>query len=163
MAVRRATEADAEAIAYVHVRTWQSAYRHLFPPQELDALPIAPRVAAWRRQLAGSAGAHGVLVDDARSGFASVGPSRDEDGVGELYAIYVRPERWGTGVGRELIAAAEEELRALGFAEATLWVLDDNPRARAFYAACGWRPDGGAKRGVHLGVAVDELRYRKSL
>ncbi|HEY6055903.1 MAG TPA: GNAT family N-acetyltransferase [Gaiellaceae bacterium] len=96
-------------------------------------------------------------------GFASVGPSRDEQGVGELYAIYVLPERWGSGLARELLAAAEAELRGLGYAEATLWVLEANPRARGFYESCGWALDGAAKTDVHLGVDVAELRYRKAL
>ncbi|MGZ4353424.1 MAG: N-acetyltransferase family protein [Gaiellaceae bacterium] len=161
MAVRRATAEDADAIAAVHVRTWQGAYRDVFPPAELDAIVVEPRALAWRSHLAG--GRVSAFVDEELTGFASVGPSRDEDGVGELYAIYVLPERWGSGVARELMAAAEAELRGRGYAEATLWVLDDNPRARGFYEACGWTVDGAAKTDVHLGVDVAEVRYRKAL
>ncbi|HSP74261.1 MAG TPA: GNAT family N-acetyltransferase [Gaiellaceae bacterium] len=161
VAVRRATAEDADAIAAVHVRTWQGAYRDVFPPDELDTLAVEPRALAWRSHLAG--GRVTAFVDDALTGFASVGPSRDEDGVGELYAIYVVPERWGTGVARELLAAAEAELRTCGFAEATLWVLEANPRARGFYESCGWALDGTVKTDVHLGVDVAEVRYRKLL
>ncbi len=161
MPVRRAGVDDADAIAAVHVRTWQGAYRDVFPVEELDAIAVEPRALAWRSQIAG--GRVSAFVDEELTGFASVGPSRDEDGVGELYAIYVLPERWGGGVARELIAAAEEELRARGFAEAVLWVLEDNPRARGFYESCGWAVDGGEKTDVHLGVEVAVVRYRKAL
>lgn len=161
MAVRRATADDADAIAAVHVRTWQGAYRDVFPPEALDAIAVEPRALAWRAQLAG--GPVSAFVDEELTGFASVGPSRDEQGAGELYAIYVLPERWGSGLARELLAAAEAELRGLGYAEATLWVLEANPRARGFYESCGWALDGAAKTDVHLGVDVAELRYRKAL
>ncbi|HEY6030487.1 MAG TPA: GNAT family N-acetyltransferase [Gaiellaceae bacterium] len=161
VAVRRATAEDADAIAAVHVRTWQGAYRDVFPPEALDAIAVEPRALAWRAQLEG--GPVSAFVDEELTGFASVGPSRDEQGVGELYAIYVLPERWGSGLARELLAAAEAELRGLGYAEATLWVLEANPRARGFYESCGWALDGAAKTDVHLGVDVAELRYRKAL
>ena len=95
-------------------------------------------------------------------GFASTGPSRDEPGVGELYAIYVDPDEWSRGAGRALIARAEERL-AEEYAEATLWVLEDNPRARRFYEAAGWRTDGARQAVERLGVSPPEIRYRKRL
>ena len=44
-------------------------------------------------------------------GFVSVGPSRDEvapPGDGEVYALYVHPDTWGTGVGSRLLTTAAE-------------------------------------------------------
>ena len=94
-------------------------------------------------------------------GFVSVGPSRDERGIGELYAIYVHPDWWGTGAGRALIERGETDLRS-HYAEAVLWVLEDNPRARSFYEAAGWSPDGAVKSDERWGVRAPEVRYRKS-
>ena len=45
--VRPAREADAEAIAAVHVTAWQETYRHLVDPARLDALDPADRVERW--------------------------------------------------------------------------------------------------------------------
>jgi hypothetical protein len=42
-------------------------------------------------------------------------------------------------------AAALAHLVASGFEQAVLWVLEDNARARGFYAARGWT-DGGERR-----------------
>src|SRR5213595_1956420 len=81
-------------------------------------------------------------------GFVAVGASRDDDADGELYAIYVDPEHWGTGVGRKLIHAAETQLRVLAHRDVVLWVFEDNPCARRFYEAAGWQLD-------------TEVRYRK--
>jgi GNAT superfamily N-acetyltransferase len=94
-------------------------------------------------------------------GFVSVGASRDADASGELFAIYVEPDHWGTGVGGDLLAAGEQRLRELGHTDAILWVLEDNPRARRFYERAGWSRDGARRPITFLGVEVPEARYRK--
>ncbi|HUZ81102.1 MAG TPA: GNAT family N-acetyltransferase [Gaiellaceae bacterium] len=164
MEVRLATEGDADGIARVQERAWQTAYRHVFPVEELERGGfIQPQ--RWRDRIARPPTGWTTFVaerDSVVNGFASVGPSRDERGIGELYAIYVRPEEWSTGTGRALIERAELELRG-AYSEATLWVLEDNPRARAFYERAGWSPDGERKSEERWGVRAPEVRYRKSL
>ena len=160
MLVRAAVPEDAEAIAAIHVRAWQEAYAHVFPPERLAALDEAARARQWREGLESG---WQTLVTEDLSGFVGVGPSRDVEGEGELYAIYVDPQQWGTGRGRTLMERGLEELRAQGFEEATLWVLEDNPRARRFYEAAGWRLDGAAKEDEFLGTPVYEVRYRIAL
>jgi len=106
------------------------------------------RIEAWRELLESERVRVFVAeADGAVGGFVSAGPSRDRDleGEGEIYAIYVQPELWGRGIGRALIDAAEQELRELGFAEAGLWVLEDNTRARRFYERRGWRENGESR------------------
>ena len=119
------------------------------------------RRALWEERLANPQPGRQVLVceDDGRVvGFVSLGDSRDEPGKGELYAIYVVSEAWGSGAGPALMARALDALR--GYPSATLWVLDDNPRARRFYEREGWILDGGRRDGEFLGVTVTEVRYR---
>jgi GNAT superfamily N-acetyltransferase len=142
----------------VHVRTWQAAYAHVFPRERLAELPIERRAAQWRESPPIVAEVDGTVV-----GFVSVGASRDSDASGELFAIYVDPLRWGTGVGRELIAAGEARLRDLGHIDVILWVLDDNPRARRFYERAGWRIDTASRPIEIFGIEVPEVRYRKQL
>jgi ribosomal protein S18 acetylase RimI-like enzyme len=163
--VRQATAADADAIARVHVRTWQEAYAHVFPAEELASISLERRAEYWRTVVAHSTTVLVAEVDGDVVGFASVGSSRDADseGLGELFAIYVDPAHWDAGIGRELGVAADESLRKLGFDEATLWVLEDNPRARRFYEAGGWHLDGARRVGTHLGVETSEVRYRRDL
>jgi GNAT superfamily N-acetyltransferase len=163
--VRPATPADAEGIARVHVGAWQFAYAHVFPAEELASISLERRTELARRMLADQTPILVAELDGEIVGFAGVGPSRDADGegVGELLSLYVDPAHWDAGIGRELGIAADESLRALGFDEATLWVLEDNPRARRFYEAGGWRLDGASRTGTHLGVETREVRYRKAL
>jgi GNAT superfamily N-acetyltransferase len=99
-------------------------------------------------------------------GVAAVGASRDPDAgrlVGELASIYVLPTHWGQGGGRLLMREAVRSLAQAEFREASLWVLETNARARRFYGAAGWLPDGGRKVDESLGVPLAEVRYRRSL
>lgn len=159
--IRRATPEDAEAVARVHIETWQAAYAHVLPREGLESLSgerAARRAELHRRSPPIVAEADGEIV-----GFVSVGAGIDPGTDGELYAIYVHPNHWDRGFGRELIQAGEERLRELGHRHAVLWVLDDNPRARRFYEAAGWTFDG-ARRPIELfGVSVPEIRYSKQL
>ena len=164
MRVRLARGTDSRAIETIRVRGWQTAYRHVFPVDELDALPVDDE--RWRSRLTDPPPGWSTFVvedgDGRVAGFSSVGPSRDERGLGELYAIYVDPAAWSTGAGRALIERAEEQLRA-EYDVATLWVLEDNPRARRFYERAGRTPDGALKAEERWGVRAPEVRYRKEL
>jgi GNAT superfamily N-acetyltransferase len=142
----------------VHVRSWQAAYAHVVPAERLAELSVERRARQWRDWPPLLAESGDVIV-----GFVSVGASRDADADGELFAIYVDPDYWGSGVGRKLIAAGEERLRELGHVEAILWVLADNARARRFYERSGWQHDGTTRPIEIFGIEVAEVRYRKVL
>ena len=141
----------------------------MFPAEALARISVERREEMWRTALEQPAERSRVHVaEDAGSlvGFASVGRSRDADateGSGELYAIYVLPSAWGRGSGRALMAASLHALRSFGFTNATLCVLENNPRTRSFYERAGWAPDGAARSETFLGVDVAEVRYRISL
>jgi ribosomal protein S18 acetylase RimI-like enzyme len=161
MVVRAARRDDAESIERIRIRGWQVGYRHLYPPGKLDGLELD--WSRWRRRIEHPPAGWTILVAEGRGrvlGFLATGPSRDEPGVGELYAIYVDPDEWRRGAGRALIEHGERRL-AEEYAEATLWVLEENPRARRFYEAAGWQADGGRQVVERLGVSPPEVRYRK--
>ena len=157
--IRAATPADAPGVARVHVATWRAAYAGLVPDAVLAALSVPAAAAKWEGHLADPAVRTWVAVAGGEvTAFASAGPSRDADtpDAGEVYAVYVQPGAQRAGLGRSLLGTA---LAWLGPREVTLWVLTGNAAARAFYEACGWRPDGAA-RGIDVGGAVvDERRY----
>jgi ribosomal protein S18 acetylase RimI-like enzyme len=155
--IRPGTVDDAEDVARVQVETWQTAYAHALPSDQLQALSVDERSEQWRRWPPAVAEVDGQIV-----GFVSVGDARDEDAEGELYAIYVHPDHWGAGVGRELMQEGEAELRRLGHSRVVLWVLDDNPRARRFYELAGWAADGNARVVEMFGFQIPEVRYAKT-
>lgn len=160
VAVRPAEPADCREIADVHVETWRAAYQHALPPEVLEELSVDEREAWWRTRIERESAV--VWVAETRGrvvGFASVGPSWTEEGAGELYAIYVLPDAWGSGAARELMAAARAWFATEGYATAMLWVLADNPRARRFYEREGWRAERTRIDAVS-GVEIEEALYR---
>ena len=162
--VRRAGPADAAAIAGVHVRAWQVAYRGLVPDAILDAMSVPAREARWdailRRDNASRytfVAARGPLV----IGFCSIiAPSRDADAgarTAEVAAVYVEPDRWRTGTGSALLRAALQALRDDGWHDVTLWVFADNVGARTFYERFGFAPDGREELDTRTGQQMIRL------
>ncbi len=143
--LRHATPEDAEATVLMHTLSHEECYAHLLSPQffaaRRDAIP--ERVERRRKHLGGPE-PRIIAVDYNNEvvGFADAGPGRDEDGPVplELYSIYILGRAQGMGLGTALLQAA------VGDSPAYLWVLEDNPRAQAFYRRHGFLPDG--KRGL---------------
>src|SRR5262249_11553 len=100
-------------------------------------------------------------------GWISFGDSRDGDAppaVGEIEAIYVLPSSWSIGIGRGLWEVARTRLLERGFTSVTLWVLEENARARAFYRAAGFAPNPASAKEITIGgKPLREIRYERNL
>ena len=177
--IRKAEPADAMAVATVHVRSWQGAFAGLIPQSFLDSLTPKGQLGAWQTFLDSPpplfGGALVLVTDDERIvGFASFGPTRDEDDagtdagseddrVGEVMTLYLDPSVWGRGAGAMLLKESVEELARAGCRLATLWVLETNARARRFYERMGWDPDGASKLHDWKAFVATDVRYRLEL
>ncbi|HLU45890.1 MAG TPA: GNAT family N-acetyltransferase [Natronosporangium sp.] len=150
--VRPAAPDDAAAVAALHVRSWRHTYAGIVPDQVLDhlATTVDQRAERYRRQWADPASPFRCLVvteGEHVLGFVLYGPYRLaeqqlDQSVGEVLAIYLDPPHLGRGAGRTLLDAAVTALRAQGFSEVRLWVMEENTRARRFYERYGFTPDG---------------------
>jgi ribosomal protein S18 acetylase RimI-like enzyme len=167
--VRKATAQDASAIAFVHVRSWQVAYRGHMPDEFLDGLDVEKRTKMWR-ELTQEPDKIIFVAEDREGnivGFSALGPSRDADAnpnTAEVAAIYVHPEKWKKGIGRALLSASLDQVRTREFDQITLWVLEANQRARSFYEAFGFVQDGAMKDDDQWkNFAIREVRYRLDL
>ncbi|GAA2150542.1 ribosomal protein S18 acetylase RimI-like enzyme [Humibacillus xanthopallidus] len=142
--IRRAVPDDAEALAHLHVLVWEEAYTSLMPASVFEArrATLTDRIERWGENITGSPARTIVAADPSGLvGFASAGPARsdDVDVDDELWALYVRASRWGTGVGHALLTDS------LGDRPACLWVLRGNDRAITFYGRHGFVADGTAR------------------
>jgi GNAT superfamily N-acetyltransferase len=162
--IRRATPADAAAVAGVGHRGWTVGYAAFVPRSQVAAGPD-PR--EWAAKLGSDH--YTTLVwegDEGIAGFVSFGATEpvDEqpDGTGIVLALYVDERAQGTGVGGALLDAACDELRARGMHRAVLWTFAENARARAFYEHRGWVAEPASLQ-PHDVVGADELRYRRTL
>lgn len=172
--IRSVAVDDAEAIASVHVTAWKVAYEGIIPQAFLDALDITERAGHWRSILTGEITAPNVprptdfVVEDSSGlvGFANVGRFRgrpDDLEAGELWAMYVHPDAWGTGAGDALMDETIDELIRMGVTTAYLWVLEGNGRARRFYERHGWTSDDVSETFDANGSQIPEVRYSRPI
>lgn len=143
MLIRDGHEADAAAIARVHVDTWRATYTGIIPDSFLDNLSYERSEAFWRDHLSTPAGIVCVAENDESQivGFATGGQEREGNTQyqGEVYAIYLLAEYQRQGIGRQLIVAIARQLMEHGIYSMLIWVLADNP-SRAFYETLGGQP-----------------------
>jgi ribosomal-protein-alanine acetyltransferase len=108
------------------------ALEQAFPGDRMSARQFRHHLAS-PRALWRVADAGGKLV-----GYALVLLRRGSDRA-RLYSIAVDPAARGQGLGRRLLAAAEEDAGRAGCTAMTLEVREDNATANALYQAAGYR------------------------
>ena len=85
-------------------------------------------------------------------------PALAPAGWGHLAKLYVLPEASGRGIGATLHDLAVEQLRAAGYQDLWLWVLEGNERARGMYERRGWMAQS-ERRTDWPGSGVNEMGY----
>jgi ribosomal protein S18 acetylase RimI-like enzyme len=162
--IRRATLADAAALAQVHEATWRETYTGLMSEQMLNALTADARTEAWRRILSGETGYLATTYVAERAGelvaFGSCGEQRTEDFAatgykGEIAAVYVLKTDQRRGLGTRLMTAMMSELADRGLAGFTLWVPRENIPARSLYEQLGGKLIGERKDAREQGTLVE--------
>jgi ribosomal protein S18 acetylase RimI-like enzyme len=171
MRVRPASVADAPAVTAVRAASWRTGYAGVVPDEVLAEIRETPRPQMFD-YLAEPPARHLFVVAEAAdgtiSGYCNGGPyrtDRDDDSsrdgdLGEIFAIYVSPTRWGQGVGQALLSRSLRLLFDDGFKQVRLWVLADNPRARRFYEAAGFSTDGATSVYEAGSARLQLVRYQ---
>ena len=156
--IRLAEQADALAIARVHVDAWRDTYANLLSSDYLaEKLNIGRTTAYWARCLRQGSGLEQIyvaLIEQTEVvGFTAFGPSREAmyPDDSELYAIYLDVDAQGQGIGRQLCRTVAKHLIKIGAKSLCVEVLEGNP-SRFFYEALG------AER-----VALKEHRFEGEL
>lgn len=92
--------------------------------------------------------------------YADTRDADKDDSYGEVWGLYLMPEYWSKGIGTELINWGLNELKKRNYDKVTLWVLEDNLKARIFYEKIGFKHDGTIKE-INIGKILNECRYVK--
>jgi ribosomal protein S18 acetylase RimI-like enzyme len=159
----RATLNNVNDIGYVHAMSWKKAYQGIVPQPYLDQLTPESRSAFFKKVI--SISNHEfylAYLSELPIGMMSIGKSRDDDlddHVGEVSAIYLMSDYWGKGYGRRMMDFAVNRLKNQSYQAVTLWVLEDNHRARTFYEKFGYVFDGKKEEVDIGGKLLTELRY----
>jgi ribosomal protein S18 acetylase RimI-like enzyme len=137
--VRPARLEDARAIARIEVETWRSTYAGMLPDRVLLNMSERRQTNSWASFLRHRP--EDVMVAQSGGGivgFGNCGTQRDSTirFAGEVYTLYVAPDRQGGGFGRELLLSLFRRLVNTGHATALVWVVRANP-GRFFYERLG--------------------------
>src|ERR1700733_12606208 len=142
MAIRAAGLADAVAIAQLHTRSWQTAYRGILSDDFLRGPLPENRRALWQARLAEFERADRfVLVDEQEGtlrGFACAFLEADPVWGCLLDNLHVVPDLKGQGLGRQMMTAvAQRVLLSNPRGRLHLWAYEQNLAARRFYERLG--------------------------
>jgi GNAT superfamily N-acetyltransferase len=167
LTIRKATIEDADDIGLIHAMSWQIAYKGIIPDDYLLNITPERRAERFRRDilLYPETGYYIALIDENPLGILIIHKCRDEDknsNTGEIGAIYLHPNYWGAGYGKQIMDFAIIRLKELGYTNVVLWVLEENIRARRFYEKYEFVYDE-TKKEIVIGKSHFEVRYLKSL
>jgi ribosomal protein S18 acetylase RimI-like enzyme len=139
MLVRDADLADVDGLASCIVASWLEAHQHQVPRElwerRRENWTVEVSAAAWNRTLQevateAAVRSHVLVATESESEsemiVGLVMGTVNESGEGEVDALYVAPGHQGRGVGRRLLSASFERLRAAGAENARVVVLAAN-------------------------------------
>lgn len=137
---------EADRLAALNLRCWRETYAGLVGPAALDPASLPGRRRRWRRMLARPAQGGAAIVAELGGepvGYGLCGPQREDDRLAdaEIYALYLLRRAQGRGLGRALMRAMTQTLRAWGATSLDVWALERNPAAVGFYRALGGEPE----------------------
>lgn len=149
--IRKAVLSDAEGIAHVHVKSWQTSYRSIIEQSFLDNISYEQRLKSRKEILKSKDTLQLVVTFEGEIvGFVNAGPLRPEvyneqlslsndEAIkrGEIYAIYLLREHQQKGLGKILYQECRRWFKAQGYPHFVTWGLANNTRARRFYESEG--------------------------
>ena len=154
---RMETAEEIKGKAFVHWKAWHEAYPDLVSHEYLDNLTYEKcesMAFSWRDNLIVAMDGNTVI------GFVGYGDRGEESSnAGEIFALYILSEYYGTGVGLKLMQAGLKELST--YPEVYLWVLKDNKRAIRFYEKCGFVLTG--KSMINAKINAAEIKMKLTL
>jgi ribosomal protein S18 acetylase RimI-like enzyme len=93
-------------------------------------------------------------------GLADDGAGPPIPGLCHVAMVFVAPDRWGRGVGGQIVDALLAAARARGYRRAQLWTHADNVRAQRLYERRGFAPSG-RRKADDLGEEI--VHYERAL
>ena len=134
--LKKATVRDLPTIQEIAHKTWGPTYTHIIGQEQVDyMLDQMYNLKALQAQMA--QGHQFFIAADSRElGFAAF--SRNEEDAFHLHKLYVLPEAHGKGVGKLLMNAVVDKVRAEGGRYLRLNVNRYN-RAKDFYEYVGFK------------------------
>ena len=165
--VRMAEMADIDSLARLQVDTWRVAYKDILPTQYLNALSVFQKTESWRRCLGNSdMMTHVGVCSDTIAGFVRAEfpvTHKADCAVCELNAMYVHPNFWAQGIGKQLMNAVLNEAQNKRFKKIFLWVFEENVRGRTFYQRRGFYYANETQTKQYGDKVAKQIKYERAL
>ncbi len=144
--IRPAALSEAEAIAKVHVQSWDETYQGMIPDHILVDNKMEYRTPYWAHFLRNKPEKTELFVAEFWKGpnkgvvgFGLAGPEKVglTEYNGEVQALYLMQSVIGQGIGKRLMKAMAKYLIQQDLTKVCVWAVFENDRARRFYAKMG--------------------------
>lgn len=158
---------DADTLASINSKSAQRGYKGIIPDDFLKDKFSYERLKKriFKELDEGSTISCIIYSNDTPAGMLTIAEDDYKQGDSSeicLWRIYLLPEYWGQHIAGEFIAWITEELKRKGYKKLTLWVVEENTRARKFYEKSGFIHEGEI-RIINPGRELKEYRYVKYL
>ncbi len=163
--IRAAKKEDATSLANIIVESWKSAYSEIIPKDEITRyLDKDRRKIQFEKFIENGEIVLIGLLNEMPCGLVFANKDNDEglENCGSIYSIYLLEETWGKGLSSKLMDQTIEILKEEGCKQISLWVYEENLRARKFYEKHDFIFDGSKKYSRFSNKPL-ELRYIKQL
>ena len=152
--IRRAGEADCEAILRVHLKAIREIAKSHYTSEEVEAWASPRKPEHYAESIRNKefyvAEENGDVI-----GFGTLNQTQSE-----IEAVYVSPEVVRRGVGGAILQKLEEQARSLNLK----WLkMDASLNAVPFYTSAGYKPQKETKHRLASGVEISCVRMIKEL
>ena len=150
--IRHFEDADVVALRRLICETIDVSYAPVYPPKALDFFKAFHAEEKVRERAQRGT----VLVAEASGALIATGSLLE----GEIFAVFVHPDRQGVGLGKALMERLEEDARSAGVTESVLSVSLPSKR---FYEGLGYEIVEERSRDLGDGQHLDFWKARKRL
>jgi ribosomal protein S18 acetylase RimI-like enzyme len=171
--IRSGEPSDADAIERVAEVAWRADYpdvlhrenvedaaREWYDPEAMSDSLTDPRTVGYVACLEGEEVVGFVhAYDDSARERRPADDVEEPAADGYVFRAYVHPEHRGRDVGRDMLAAALEDLAGRGCDRVRATVLEENDAGQAFYEAFGFERVGVTGETEIGGDYYDEVAY----
>jgi ribosomal protein S18 acetylase RimI-like enzyme len=163
--IRAASTKDVEAIAKIHVDSWEAAFEGLMPEQYIADFSLEKRINEWRSIIDNKKEV--VLVVERSNqviGFLSY--TNNENRLPKsilLSKLYISPSVYQKGLGTLLLTQLFSTLTGYAIEQVSLYVLDSNISAINFYKKHGFEETGDAVKEDFEGQTITDIEMIKKM
>lgn len=162
VSIRPAEPGDVRGIQRVAEDAWNTVYAGVLEQDTIDAALHEWYAHGLVQQQIVDEDVVFFVADDGTSVVGYVSGGLNEQGSGEVGAIYVDPEYWRSGIGSLLLDHFEDHGSEAGWETMQIRVIAENDVARSFYEKHGYEVESTEEAPL-FGEPIEEVCYQKSL